>query len=164
MAEADELEGEASAATEPQTFPALVPWLATMAGLSLFAILVGGMLGFVMVSTVRSSARNTADAPVVSATKLIDLPPIVTNLADPPDTWVRLAGRDRLSTRTPIRSRTCSLRRNFRRPSRLHEDLTVAQIGGASGLQHLREDLTERAPSARKGMFAELIIQTLVVQ
>jgi flagellar FliL protein len=42
--------------------------------------------------------------------------------------------------------------------------LSVAQIGGASGLQHLREDLNERASTRSEGLVRELIVQTLVVQ
>jgi flagellar FliL protein len=42
--------------------------------------------------------------------------------------------------------------------------LSEAQIGGASGLQHLREDLNERAAIRSGGLVRELIIQTLVVQ
>ena len=163
MAEADEYSGEASAATTPQTFPALIPWLATMAGLSLFAILVGGMLGFVMVSTVRSSARNAADPPVVPATRLIDLPPIVTNLADPSNTWVRLQTAIVVDTNPDVKPDVLA--------AEISDDLLgfmktelLAQIGGASGLQHLREDLTERAVIRSQGHVRELIIQTLVVQ
>ena len=42
--------------------------------------------------------------------------------------------------------------------------LSEAQIGGASGLEHLREDLNERAAIRSGGLVRELIIQTLVVQ
>jgi flagellar protein FliL len=42
--------------------------------------------------------------------------------------------------------------------------VTLAEIGGASGLQHLREDLTERAVIRSQGHVHELILQTLVVQ
>ena len=42
--------------------------------------------------------------------------------------------------------------------------VTVAQIGGASGLQHLREDLNERASIRSDGHVREFIIQTVVVQ
>ena len=42
--------------------------------------------------------------------------------------------------------------------------VTLAQIGGASGLEHLREDLNERASIRSDGHVRELIIQTLVVQ
>ena len=42
--------------------------------------------------------------------------------------------------------------------------LTLAQIAGASGLQHLREDLNERAAIRSDGRVRELILQTLVVQ
>ena len=42
--------------------------------------------------------------------------------------------------------------------------LSETQLGGASGLQHLREDLNERASIRSGGLVRELIIQTLVVQ
>ena len=42
--------------------------------------------------------------------------------------------------------------------------LSLAQISGASGLQHLREDLSERASTRSGGLVRELIVQTLVVQ
>lgn len=163
MAEAEENIEEPSAAAKPQTFPALVPWLAIMAGLSVFAILIGAVLGFVMVSTVRSSARNAADLSAASATKLIDLPPIVTNLADPPNAWVRLQTAIVVDTKSDVKPEVLA--------AEISDDLlgfmkteSLAQIGGASGLQHLREDLTERAVIRSQGHVRELIIQTLVVQ
>ena len=42
--------------------------------------------------------------------------------------------------------------------------LTLGQIAGACGLQHLREDLNERATIRSDGRVRELILQTLVVQ
>ena len=42
--------------------------------------------------------------------------------------------------------------------------LTMAQLQGASGLQHLREDLTERALVRSDGRVREVMIETLVVQ
>ncbi len=40
----------------------------------------------------------------------------------------------------------------------------MAQVEGASGLQHLREDLNERAVLRSKGAIRELIVESLVVQ
>ncbi|MGP8233419.1 MAG: flagellar basal body-associated FliL family protein [Methylovirgula sp.] len=163
MAEADENIEEGFAAANPQTFPALVPWLTTMAALSVFAILIGAALGFVMVSTVRSSAHNAADPSAASDTKLIDLPAIVTNLADPSNAWVRLQTAIVVDTKSDIKPDVLA--------AEISDDLlgfmkteTLVQIGGASGLQHLREDLTERAVIRSQGHVRELIIQTLVVQ
>ena len=42
--------------------------------------------------------------------------------------------------------------------------LSMAQIEGASGLQHLREDLNERVAIRTKGAVRELIVESLVVQ
>lgn len=163
MAEIEEDIVEPSPAGKLQTFPALIPWLVTMAGLSLFAIFVGAALGFVMVSTVRSSTRNAADSLAASDTKLIDLPPIVANLADPPNAWVRLQTAIVVDMKSGVKPEVLA--------AEISDDLlgfmkteTLAQIGGASGLQHLREDLTERAVIRSQGHVRELIIQTLVVQ
>ena len=42
--------------------------------------------------------------------------------------------------------------------------LSMAQIEGANGLQHLREDLNERVATRTKGAVRELIVESLVVQ
>ena len=42
--------------------------------------------------------------------------------------------------------------------------VTLRQIEGASGLQHLREDLNERVALRTKGQVRELIVEMLVVQ
>jgi flagellar FliL protein len=42
--------------------------------------------------------------------------------------------------------------------------VSLAQLEGPSALQHLREDLNERASLRTGGAVTELIIQTLVVQ
>ena len=42
--------------------------------------------------------------------------------------------------------------------------VTLSQIEGPSGMQHLREDLVERARIRSEGRVKELVIQTLVVQ
>jgi flagellar FliL protein len=41
---------------------------------------------------------------------------------------------------------------------------TVTQFEGSRGLQHLRDDLTERANIRSSGKIRELIIETLVIQ
>jgi flagellar FliL protein len=42
--------------------------------------------------------------------------------------------------------------------------ITLAQLEGASALEHLREDLNERAALRTDGAVSEVVIQTLVVQ
>ena len=44
------------------------------------------------------------------------------------------------------------------------KSLTVAQLEGAEGLQHLREDLGERAALRSDGRVRDVLIEALVVQ
>lgn len=91
------------------------------------------------------------------------LAPVVTNLANSGDTWVR------------VESSIVFNNGNVQNPdvvaAEIRQDmlaylrtLTVSQIQGASGLQHLREDLSERAGLRSKGLVRELIVETLIIQ
>ena len=91
------------------------------------------------------------------------LSPIVTNLVEPADAWVRvdlslvmdaLADGERKRLASEIAADALAYLRT----------LTLAQIEGASGLQFLREDLSERAMTRSQGRVRELLIETLVVQ
>ena len=42
--------------------------------------------------------------------------------------------------------------------------MTLAQIEGASGLQHLREDLSARAATRSDGHAKEIVLHSLVVE
>lgn len=91
------------------------------------------------------------------------LSPIVTNLVEPADAWVRvdlslvmdaMADEERKSLASEIAADALAYLRT----------LTLSQIEGASGLQFLREDLSERAATRSHGRVRELMIETLVVQ
>ncbi len=158
-------EGGEESPPPPQLFPALIPWLLTMAGMSVIAIIIGAVVGLTMISSARNEARNLVAAQERAApdASLIALPPIITNLADPSNAWVRLQTAiviDKKSTTKPevMAAEIADDILGFMKT------VTLAQIGGASGLQHLREDLTERAVIRSRGHVRELIIQTLVVQ
>jgi flagellar protein FliL len=162
VAEASAGEAEAPA---PQLFPALIPWLIVMGGMSVVAIGAGIVVGTIMMSTARRDANNAIAAAQQSFTSssLIDLPPIVTNLADPANAWVRLQTSIVVDKSSPTKPDVLA--------AEIADDIlgfmktvTLAEIGGASGLQHLREDLTERAVIRSQGHVHELILQTLVVQ
>jgi flagellar protein FliL len=160
-------EGEEGAAETPapQLFPSLIPWLLTMAGMSVVAIIIGAAVGLTMISSARDEALNliaSQERASPDAT-LIALPPIITNLADPATAWVRLQTAIVVDKKSPTKPEVIA--------AEIADDIlgfmktvTLAQIGGASGLQHLREDLTERAVIRSQGHVRELIIQTLVVQ
>ena len=107
--------------------------------------------------------RLRRQLPIAADANLRDLPPIIANLADPPDAWVRIQATlvfDGALTQKPdvVAAEIAEDILAFMRT------LTLAQIAGASGLQHLREDLNERAAIRSNGRVRELILQTLVVQ
>jgi flagellar protein FliL len=165
MAENDITEVEAAEAPAPQLFPSLLPWLIAMGGVSVLAMIVGAVAGLAMSSVARRDAHAAmiAAQPAYSNLSLVDLPPIVTNLADPSSAWVRLQAAvvvDRQTTTKPdvLGAEIADDILGFLKT------MSIGQISGASGLQHLREDLSERASIRSQGHVRELIIQTLVVQ
>ena len=88
---------------------------------------------------------------------------VVTNLASPSDTWVRLeasmvfkngALQNPEVTGAEIRQDMLAYLRT----------VNIAQLEGPSALQHLLEDLDERAAVRTNGRVSELVIQTLVIQ
>ncbi|TGQ39517.1 MULTISPECIES: flagellar basal body-associated FliL family protein [unclassified Mesorhizobium] len=91
---------------------------------------------------------------------LVELAPITTNLASPSDVWIRLE----LSVlydapQTPALS------------EEIHQDLLALvrtlkmhQIEGASGYQHLKADLEERAAIRSAGHAKQLLIRTLLLE
>ena len=94
---------------------------------------------------------------------LKEIEPIVTNLASPTDTWIRLE--------TAMVFKNGALDNPDVTAAEIRQDLlayartvSLAQLEGPSALQHLRDDLNERAQLRTNGQVNELVIQTLVVQ
>ncbi len=148
----------------------LLGFVAALAVLTVVAAGVGGVLGMGLVAKVKAVAQEPApDVQVGPAPKygrdmsLLDLPPVITNLADPATAWVRLQASIVYDNKAVPKPQMLA--------AQIGEDVlaymktvTLAQIGGASGLEHLREDLNERASIRSDGHVRELIIQTVVVQ
>ena len=94
---------------------------------------------------------------------IYDLPPIVTNLAAPQDTWIRLEGSIVFDPRLMPHPEAAA--------AKLGDDilaylrtLTLKQLEGPVGLEGLRQDLNERAATRTGGKTHEFVIRTLVVQ
>jgi flagellar FliL protein len=92
-----------------------------------------------------------------------ELPPIVTNLAVPETSWVRLQASIVYDARTVSQPDILA--------AELMSDvlaflrtISLTSIEGADGLRRLHEDLSERAAIRSEGRVREFIIQTLVVQ
>lgn len=143
-----------------------------LVAVTLLSACVGGLLGLRTVETVRETAareasdaaRKVTHAPVYAASaQLRTLMPMVTNLAAPRETWVRLQASVILSEEAAEEASVLV--------SKIEQDIlaylrtiTLSQIEGAGGLQHLREDLNERAVIRSQGQVRELILESLVVQ
>jgi flagellar FliL protein len=105
----------------------------------------------------------SAAAPRAEPSTIFDLPPIVTNLGAPHDTWIRLEGSIIFDPRTlphpeAVASRIGDDILAYLRTVSLHE------LEGPVGLENIRQDLNERAATRGGGKVRAFVIRTLVVQ
>ncbi len=147
-------------------------WIGALALATLVAGGTGAGLGMYLVSSVEKSVdlkkREEADKAVKVLNYSGDLAlrsvgSVVTNLAEPADSWIRLE--------SSVVFKTGALQNPDVTLAEIRADviaylrtLSMAQIEGPSGLQHLREDLNERVALRSKGSVREIIVETLVVQ
>ena len=94
--------------------------------------------------------------------KVIPLPPILSNIAVPADVWVRIEAQAVFEGKDEEAKVLIP---------KVGEDLlayiktvTLAQIEGPSGFQHLREDLDDRARVRSEGKIRELVIESFVIE
>lgn len=154
----------------------VVVTIAAVAGLSLAAIGGGWYLGSILAPQKKAleqaqAARldhnqskddEAANKELISteANGVVLLQPLTTNLAYPSDTWIRLEVallfRDQPDVKTA---------------EAIHQDLmaylrtvSLQQVEGARGFQHLREDLQERAVLRSKGRVESLMFRTFVIE
>jgi flagellar FliL protein len=164
-------------AAGPETAPALPPKKASglaivveMAFLTCFAVGAGGLFGMLVLggAVEHVGARPEPAAAHGKKTKspetasVRQLPAIVTNLASPQKTWIRLeaslafadSAADSNELAAAIAEDVVALLRT----------VPVGQLEGPSALLHLREDLNERVRVRSGGKVRELIIQSLVLE
>jgi flagellar FliL protein len=102
-----------------------------------------------------AAAREAGTGPT-----LVALAPITTNMASPSDTWIRME---------------VSVVYDAPQPPTMTEDihqdllafvrtLKMHQIEGASGYQHLKADLEERASIRSQGHAKQVLIRTLLLE
>jgi flagellar FliL protein len=111
----------------------------------------------------KSMQESTANAPPAQASTIVDLPPIVTNLGAPQDTWVRLEGSIIFDPKTLPHPEAVA--------GQIGDDVlaylrtvTLHQLEGPIGLENVRQDLNERAATRSGGKVQAFVIRTLVVQ
>ena len=138
--------------------------------LTLIAVGAGALAGLHLIATaerVVDARKSAAPPPVASryagSARLRKLSPIVTNLAAPANNWARVEASMVTDSLDDEEAGILA--------AHISEDIviylrsaTAAQFEGARGLQHLRDDLTERANIRSSGKVRELIIETLVIQ
>lgn len=101
----------------------------------------------------------SAEQPAVGPT-LVVLAPITTNIASPADTWIRMEvsvvydGPQPQAMSDDIHQDLLALVRT----------LKMHQIEGASGYQHLKADLEERAAIRSQGHAKQILIRTLLLE
>jgi len=91
---------------------------------------------------------------------LVQLPPITTNLAAPADIWIRLEASVVYDAPQPSEM-TESIHQDLLAMVRT---LKMHQIEGASGYQHLKADLEERAAIRSGGHAKQILIRTLLLE
>jgi len=145
---------------------------AKSSGLSLkelaIVVLIGVAVGgaFEAIHPSSTKAEKPADAtasPSSEPSILYDLPPIITNLGTPQDTWVRFEGSIVFDPRTMLHPEGVA--------GAIGDDFlaylrttSLKQLEGPIGLQNIRQDLKERAATRSAGKVRDLVIRTLVVQ
>jgi flagellar FliL protein len=145
-------------------------WLAALLLITVMAAGAGALSSLHLISTVQRIADSQKDiherpvaSPFKATARLRKIAPVITNLSSPPGTWIRMEAS---VVTDQLNEEEASVL-----VAQLGEDvvsylrtISPAQIEGARGLQHLREDLNERATTRSQGKVRELIIETLVVQ
>jgi flagellar protein FliL len=132
------------------------------------AVLIGVAVGgaFEAIHSSSTNAENPADAsasPSSEPSILYDLPPIITNLGTPQDTWVRFEGSIVIDPKAMPHPEGVA--------GAIGDDFlaylrttSLKQLEGPIGLQNIRQDLKERAVTRSAGKVRDLVIRTLVVQ
>jgi flagellar protein FliL len=113
----------------------------------------------------KSSSEKVEVAAVCGADGpgIVDLPPIVTNVASPPDTWIRLEGSIVFDPKTVPHPELIAAEIATDELAYLHT-VSVAELQGPIGLQNIRQDLRDRAFVRSNGKVTELLLKTLVLQ
>jgi len=153
--------------------PSLVVQAAVLLGMTAAAIGLGWVSGQYLygresAAKAETSANEGHEAPAkaesghgqASAGTEVQLPAITTNLAAPSDMWVRMEASVVLDVPQPQAL-----------VDDIHQDLLaflrtvkVHQIEGASGFQHLKADIEERARIRSDGHVKQVLIRTLLFE
>jgi flagellar FliL protein len=134
-------------------------------------VAAGGFMGLQLGAKVESSnpgaaeqcSSQTAKGLYAASATVKPLPAIVTNLASPEGTWIRLEAALLLDPDQAAQAGALT--------AQIAEDLvaflrtvSLAHIQGPSGFQHLREDLNDRVRVRSAGKVRDLVINSMIVE
>jgi flagellar FliL protein len=91
------------------------------------------------------------------------LPPIVTNLASPPNTWLRLEASLLIDGEAKDEAEVLAAKLGGDIVAYLRT-VALPQIEGASGYQHFRDDLHDLITTAGEGKVKQISVATMVVE
>ena len=150
--------------------PSLALQVALLAGLTVAALGIGWGSGLYLIGIQPESQHESqlgatkADeatlAESLEAMGVVYLEPLTTNLAGPSGTWVRLEmalvfdGEIDLAVAQAVQQDSLAYLRTVK----------VHQVEGASGFQHLKTDLEERASVRSEGKVKSILIRTLLFE
>jgi flagellar protein FliL len=108
-------------------------------------------------------AASTPPPPAAAnGRQVVTLPVVLTNLGGEGGGWVRLEAGAVFESDKPMPAELAArLAEDF---TALLRTLSMQQLASASGFQHLREDLTERARTRSGGKVREVTIQAMVIE
>ncbi|TKT77487.1 flagellar basal body-associated FliL family protein [Aquamicrobium sp. LC103] len=152
----------------PKQEPSMLLQAALLAGLTVAALGIGWLSGVYLSSrqperAPAGQAQQAIETTVEQANEqlgIIALSPIVTNLAGPGDVWVRLElslifeGTPDATVAQDVHQDVLAFLRTVK----------VYQIEGASGYQHLRSDIEERAVIRSEGKVKGILVTTLLFE
>ena len=122
----------------------------------------GGFLLTRQLAAGSAIAGADADAPqaATASTKILDVSPVVTNLASPPGAFIRL----QLSLVVEKSANAADANQFATDVTAYLRTVPIERLTGPAGLQQLREDLRERADIRLAGQVRDIILHDLVVQ
>jgi flagellar FliL protein len=138
--------------------------IAAILVVTVIAVAMGALFAIPPAADAPSQKNESALAEELPASAdLFDMPPIVTNLGAPRDTWIRLEASIVFDAKALPHPEIMAGEIAGDELAYLRT-VALTQIEGPIGLQDIRQDLNERALIRSGGKVTELIIRTLVVQ
>lgn len=161
---------EKDAAAKPSAGTSTTSLIVAMVVVTLLAAGGGGGVGIFLYSKIETAAKEKATAkeekpvPEYAGNLTVKtVPPVLTNLASPSNVLLRIEASLIFDGAAPDDADALSTQISGDAMAYLRT-VSLRQIEGASGLLHLREDLTERARIRSEGRVREFVIQGLAVE